>query len=432
MAASPAVGELLGRHLAAAGVSRVFGDALPGLAHVAVDEPSVAALLADADGRLGPGPGAALLPGPLLRLSCRPGDDPQPVPVRVAADIPAVVARAADVATTPGTAAIALELDLGEPAPDAGPVTVEDPVGEPPPIEAIGSVVVLAGPGVVRAAMAPALRDLAAVGNLGVVNTWGAKGLFDWQSPHHLGTAGLQERDFELCGFADAALIVACGIDVDEAPRHRWALGPVLDLPVRQLPAAAAAWTRPPAPIVPTELFGRLAAVVQPLYRSDAVPLSPGRIVADLAAAGLDLVSADPGPAGFWVARAFPTAALGSVVVPATRADGIAAALALVAGIRRPGCRAVAVTAGPVTAATASVLDQARRLRVPVVVEAWGADGDLVAAADHLDALREAVARGETRVLHVPVDLSQTAALVDVAGEIVAWSSGERAPEPRE
>ena len=69
--AAATVGDLLGRCLAAAGVQRVFGTRLSGLDHVEVADAVIAALLADADGRLGPGPGAALLPGPVLRLSCR-------------------------------------------------------------------------------------------------------------------------------------------------------------------------------------------------------------------------------------------------------------------------------------------------------------------------------------------------------------------------
>ena len=54
--------------------------------------------------------------------------------------------------------------------------------------------------------------------SLGVLNTWGAKGVFDWRSRHHLATAGLQEHDFALAGLGDADLIVATGVDPDEAP----------------------------------------------------------------------------------------------------------------------------------------------------------------------------------------------------------------------
>ena len=64
--------------------------------------------------------------------------------------------------------------------------------------------------------------------------------------------------------------------------------------------------------------YEQLAAALQPLYASAAVPLSPARAAADLGATRPDgaLVLADPGPAGLWVARALPTTELGSVVVP--------------------------------------------------------------------------------------------------------------------
>ena len=54
--------------------------------------------------------------------------------------------------------------------------------------------------------------------NIGVANTWGAKGVFAWDSPHHLGTCGLQAHDFELLGFADLDLLWVTGLDPDESP----------------------------------------------------------------------------------------------------------------------------------------------------------------------------------------------------------------------
>ena len=63
-------------------------------------------------------------------------------------------------------------------------------------------IVAVVGPGVVRAAAVDGLSDMARKGGIGIVNTWGAKGVERWDSPFHFGTAGLQERDFELAGLA--------------------------------------------------------------------------------------------------------------------------------------------------------------------------------------------------------------------------------------
>ena len=169
-------------------------------------------------------------------------------------------------------------------------------------------VVVLAGPGVVP--HADRMRVWAAEHGLPVANTFSAKGLFRWDSPHHMGTVGLQERDFELAGFGEAERIYAVGVDEHETPRERWAIGgEVFELDPTSLPAVVGA----PAAIEPNRLFAEVAAVVQPLYRSDKEPPSPARVLYDLATAG-DPVVARPGTlTAFWVGRAYPTTELGTV-----------------------------------------------------------------------------------------------------------------------
>ena len=401
-------------------MARVFGSPVPGIESVAVDDPALAALLADADGRLGANPGAALLPGQVLRVSCRPGTSVDPVVLDDVQHLPEAVALAADVAIQPGTVALVLDVDLDGPAPAGlAPIGARAPERAGSlPLDATGRVIVLAGPGVVRSGTAGALRAFAERAGIGVANTWGAKGLFDWRSPHHMGTVGLQERDFELCGFEEAALLIASGLDFDESPRDRWALAPVADVPAHALGELASAWAGEPGTVEPNELFTGLAAVVQPLYRSDAFPLSPARAVIDLAAAmgPGGLVTADPGPAGFWVARAFPTSEPGTVAVPATVADGFAAAAALVGRLRDPSRRVVAVTTAPRDPTTDAVLVLARSLGLPLLLETWGDAGDVGSAGDHAATLERA-----DGVVDVAVDLEQTQLLVDVAGELVAW-----------
>jgi len=171
-------------------------------------------------------------------------------------------------------------------------------------------VVVLAGPGVIP--HAGAVRRWAELSNLPVANTWSVKGLFRWDSPHHMGTVGLQERDFELAGFGDADRIIAVGVDERETPRERWALSAVTDVDPSDLPPLG---SHPP--IEPNSLYASLAAVIQPLYTSQKTPPSPAQVLYDL---GGDrrtgqVIAARPGPTGFWLGRAFPTTELGSVVI---------------------------------------------------------------------------------------------------------------------
>jgi thiamine pyrophosphate-dependent acetolactate synthase large subunit-like protein len=288
-----------------------------------------------------------------------------------------------------------------------------------------GRVVVLAGPGVIDDGAVEGLRSFAAAGDLGVANTWGAKGVFNWDSPHHLGTCGLQERDFELLGFARADAIVATGIDPDESPLERFALAPVFDLAPRDLERAAGR-VRATGDPLPNELYAQLAAVAQPGYADTKVPLHPARAVADLGAVlpPGGLLAADPGVAGLWVARTFPTPALmpgepRRVVVPARGQPGIAATLALDAA--RAGRPAIAVTAAPLADVHTTVVEHARAEGVHLVVVVWSREGHLRVAEEHRERIIGALSGPRAAVVEVPVALDDTAALTRAAGTVVAW-----------
>ena len=427
------VADVVAAGLRDAGVDRVFGAALPGLEHVAVDNPSLAALLADADGRLGPGAGAALLPGPALRVSSRPGAAGEEVRVDDPREVYGAVCRAGRLARLRTHATrIHLDVDLDAPAPAPADARAVPVAHLDLRLHLPGAgVVVLAGPGVVRAATASwgdtvkGLQSFAAAAGVGVVNTWGAKGVFAWDSPHHLGTAGLQAADFELLGFRDADLIVATGVDRDESADGHFALAPVVDISPIHLAAAAQHLRRPSRDgaggATTNALYARLAAVAQPGYVDPSVPLHPARAVAAARAALPDggLVSADPGVAGLWFARAFPTSVLGSVLVPATRAPGIAAALAFVAS--RRGRAALAVTTSPVDPMTSQILELARSTGTSMVVDVWGRDATVDSVDAHADALGRALRTGGVHLIATPVAARRTADLVDVAGPVVAW-----------
>jgi thiamine pyrophosphate-dependent acetolactate synthase large subunit-like protein len=279
------------------------------------------------------------------------------------------------------------------------------------------------------------LRTFAAAGDLGVANTWGAKGVFAWDSPHHLGTCGLQAADFELLGFADADAIVCVGLDDDESPRARVALAPIVDLAPEALAVAAGRVERVGAPL-PNELYSRLAAVAQPGYIDEKVPLHPARAVADLGAVLPDggFLAADPGVAGLWVARTFPTPALTPgaprrVVVPARRGPAAAFHRALAAA--RTGRPAVAVTTAPLDEATASAFEAIAAEPLPLVIEAWTARGHLADADDHRAQLAAALSARTPQVLDVPVCLDDTGLLLAAAGEVVAWGGLDAVGAPR-
>ena len=284
-----------------------------------------------------------------------------------------------------------------------------------------GRFVVLAGPGVVATRNIEGLRAFAAAGNVPVANTWGAKGVLPWDSPHHMGTCGLQARDFELLDFPRYDAIVATGTDFAESPSERFALAPVVEVVPQQLARLAASVVPATEPMPTTELYQRLSAIAQPGYVDDRVPLHPARAVGDLRAAlsPRGVITADPGLAGLWVARTFPTTEPGMVVVPATATPGIGTALALVASLR--GLPAVAVTTEPLHHTTLTLLKLATELGAALVVDVWSAGGPVRVAADHLEQLEAASREPGVSILDVPVDVSFTRALVDAAGPVVAW-----------
>lgn len=249
---------------------------------------------------------------------------------------------------------------------------------------------VLVGPGVVAAgpAAVAGLRTFAAAAGTTVVNTWGAKGVFRWDDPHHAGTVGLQARDLELAGLGEVDVLVTSGLDPAEVPSAPWAgRAEVVDVAPAHLATAAERHRLPPGSLDRPPFYDLVAAVVGPSYASTAVPPPAPRLAAELAAAlpPSGVVVADPGLVGFWVARTFPTSVPGSVVVPATGDAEAAWATA----------RRLAAAGRPVTYVTG----QARPPAPGVVVVTWRAD---------------------------EVDLDP-APLVAVAGPIVAWG-GVAAP----
>jgi hypothetical protein len=295
-----------------------------------------------------------------------------------------------------------------------------DPAGQPDALPD-GRLVVLAGPGVVGTRSIDGLRAFATAANVPIANTWGAKGVLPWDSPHHMGTCGLQARDFELLDFASYDAIIATGTDLAESPEERFALAPIVDIPPTALGRLADRMTPAGEPIPSNELYTRLSAVAQPGYADDRVPLHPARAVADVRAAAPagGVIIGDPGVAGLWAARTFPTMAPGTIVVPAIATPGIAAALALVAALR--GLPAVAVTTEPLDPVTLGVLELATELGAALAVDVWSAGGPVRRAEDHLEHLHAAVREPGVTIVDVPVDVSLTRKLVDAAGPVVAW-----------
>lgn len=422
MPEAPTCGDVVADALREVGVARVYGHPLTGLPHVEVAHADVALLLADVDGRLGDGWGAALLDGQLLHLSSQPGGRAHPATVGSPAELVAMLVEH-ELDTTPRTVALALDFDLSAPfdgsldvpaRPDGGVLVTLSPG------LAGLRIVALVGPGVARG-HADQVAELAARGGIGVFNTWGAKGVLRWDNPAHFGTIGLQERDAELAGLASADLVLTSGLDPDECPSIVPPGVLVQDLPPYQLVAALADWPRAHRQVPERPpLYGAVSGLVTPWYERSTGPVTPARAALHLAGAAPEgaVVVADAGVAGFWIARTFPTGLVGSVVVPALDQPGVAAAGALVAGLAGRPC--VGVIDGPPDESTLMVMEAAASLGVPIALQSW-VDGTTT-PDEHVEICARGFAGGEPTLDVVGVDPTCFAPIEELLGPVTAWT----------
>jgi hypothetical protein len=282
--------------------------------------------------------------------------------------------------------------------------------------------IVLAGPGVVLDGAVAGLHALAAAGSLGVLNTWGAKGVFDWRSRHHLATAGLQALDFERGGLADADLIIATGVDEREAVAP-WRLAPVVEVDPLALGPLAERCARPFAEIAVPPLRVDLGRITQAGWTATAAPLPPTKATQHygLALGGGGRVAGDPGLAGYWVARTMGTTGVGGALITADRdAIGFGLACAIVARTLDPHRRVLAV-ADDLTDLHRELLDHAASIGVTVGLEVWRPDGPMLDADAHESQVEELVEQGG--VAELGTDHHQLEEMLEAAGPITAWTS---------
>ena len=285
-------------------------------------------------------------------------------------------------------------------------------------VQAAKRPLVLAGPGVVADGAIPGLNALASAADLGVVNTWGAKGIFDWRSRHHLATVGLQQRDAELAGVPECDLLLCTGVDDAEADPALWRVAPeVVDVPTGMLSPLAEVWSRQRGGIAMPALRDRLAGVTQGGWAATGTPIMPSQVTrtyGEIVAAG-GTVAADPGIAGYWTARTLGTTRPGAVHVPAERdTAGFAVACAVVARRLNPDAPALAVVD-----ALTPVAEALLALDGQIAVEVWSPDGDALDVDRHRDRVWKVLREGG--VVRLATRMDQLEAMVDAAGPVTAW-----------
>lgn len=217
-------------------------------------------------------------------------------------------------------------------------------------------IIVLVGNGVVRGKASDALVKFCEHNNLSAANTFMAKGSMPANHDLFIATIGLQKKDFAMCGFDRAELIITVGYDFAEYAPQFW--NPNNDKKIIHIDSVAAEVDGFYAPNV--ELIGDIKTTLEELtqrtgfkktfpymetlkeihrkeYRlykdSTDFPIKPQKILYDLrhALAPEDIVISDVGMHKLWTARLYPAYQPNTVII----SNGFATM-----GISLPGCLA--------------------------------------------------------------------------------------------
>lgn len=149
-------------------------------------------------------------------------------------NIPEVVRKAFKLATTekPGACHIELPEDIAAMDADTRPIPSQDPRRAVPAdkvmdrafdlLKSATRPVILAGNGAVRKRASRQLRAFVQRTNIGVMNTFMAKGCVDMDDPNCLFTIGLQAKDVVACAIDAADLVITLGYDMVEYHPQLW------------------------------------------------------------------------------------------------------------------------------------------------------------------------------------------------------------------
>ncbi|MEF8794468.1 acetolactate synthase large subunit [Thiohalorhabdus sp.] len=343
------------------------------------------------------------------------------------------------------------------------------------------NALILAGNGIIRAGASEALRRFARSLNIPVAHTFMAKGVFPYDDPLAIMTAGIQARDYVACGFEAADAIICIGYDATEYAPKSW--NPNRDKPVlhiAQTPAELDSHYTTAVEVVGdiAEALNYLSDAVTPrkaniipklhdpvmrelrAYDEDtSVPFKPQRVIADLDRAldPRDIVVSDVGAHKVWVARMFPSSVPNTCIISNGFASmGIALPGAIAAKLVHPERKVVAIAGDGGALMNIQELETAVRLGTPVVLlvfvdnmygliewkqqqryghstevgignpdwvklaESFGARGTRVTASDELGpALEWGLDQDLPVILEVPVDARENLKLTEHLGDLV-------------
>lgn len=341
--------------------------------------------------------------------------------------------------------------------------------------------IILAGNGVVRRRASPELTLLAERLQIPVAHTFMGKGSLNYRNPLSLLEVGLQARDWVMCGFDRADLVIAVGYDMAEYAPQQW--NPEKDkhiIHIDTLPSEVDERYQPEAEVVaeigqslkmlaealaPQRPFEGYRALRETILRElerhtqdQAFPMKPQRVVADVrhALGEEDILLCDVGAHKIWVARMYPACCPNTVLLSNGLSPmGFALPAAVAAKLVHPERKVALIIGDGGFLMNAQELETAKRLGAAFVTiiwvdnsygliewkqnssfgapfgvsfgnpnfvkyaEAFGLPGFKVnAAAEFLPLLRRALDLELPSIIEVPIDYAENYKLIEELGQL--------------
>lgn len=255
-------------------------------------------------------------------------------------------------------------------------------------------IIVLAGNGIIRGKASSCLVKFCEKNHISVANTFMAKGAIPARHDLFVATIGLQAKDFTMCGFDQADLVITIGYDLMEYSPKYWnktAGRPIIHIDSQ--PAEIDKHYEPDVELIGdiattleelTELTGfkknfgyldKLKKIAKDEYRqkkdSTSFPIKPQKILYDLrhVLADDDIVISDVGMHKLWIARLYPAYKPNTVLISNGFATmGISLPGAIAAKLVHPDRTVVSICGDGGFLMNSQELETARRLELAFVV----------------------------------------------------------------
>ena len=258
---------------------------------------------------------------------------------------------------------------------------------------------ILADAGAVRANASEAVRSLAERLHIPVVQTMMGKGIVPWDCPWRLGVVGIPQHDYIIDAFDQADLVIGVGYDLIECAPKKWHTHDDMKIVnISGLPADVNQLYEPDVEVTgdisdsiyqilrtarrddkpePEGLLAvgrRLSDDFKTLAASDAYPMKPARILADVRSVlgRSDILVSDVGAHKIWIGRDYPCYEPRTCLISNGFASmGFSVPGAIAAKLVHPERRVLAVTGDGGFMMNSQELETAVREGVPIVVLIW-------------------------------------------------------------